>query len=145
MKIVILGENSSVHIQKWIAAIAGVPGVELHVITFDRGVKFEGVHYYPLSKITGTKLDYILNIFKVKAYIKKNKTRPVACALCHELRLFSSIFGLSSDDHHRLGRRYFRQSEKLDHEKITDQLLQKSGRHFGFVGDHQNGDEKADG
>lgn len=71
MKIVILGENSSVHIQKWIAAIAGCNGVELHVISFDRGVKFDGVTYHPLSKITGTKVDYLLNAFRVKLYIKK--------------------------------------------------------------------------
>lgn len=73
MKIVILGENSSVHIQKWIAGIAACEGVELHVITFDRGFKFEGVTYHSLKKITGNKIDYLLNVFKVKAYIKMIK------------------------------------------------------------------------
>lgn len=73
MKVVILGENVSVHIQKWIKAIACDPSIELHVITFDRGVKFESVTYHPLTKITGTKADYILNVYKVKSYIKKIK------------------------------------------------------------------------
>ena len=73
MKIVIIGENNSVHIQKWIIAIAGSKDVELHVISFDRGVKFDGVTYHSLSKMTGTKIDYILNVFRVKGFLKKIK------------------------------------------------------------------------
>lgn len=73
MRVVLLGENSSVHIQKWIKAIASQPGVELHVLSFDHGVKFEGVSYYPLKKITGTKLDYLLNLYRVKSYIRQLK------------------------------------------------------------------------
>lgn len=73
MKIVILGENGSVHIQKWIGAIANVAEVELHVISFDRGVRFPNVTYHALRKHTGTKLDYILNVFLVRALIRKIK------------------------------------------------------------------------
>lgn len=73
MKIVILGENGSVHVQKWIQGIAACAGVQLHVISFDRGVKFAGVTYHSLKKISGTKIDYLLNVFKVKAFLKKIK------------------------------------------------------------------------
>lgn len=73
MKVVLLGENISVHIQKWIKGIASQPGVELHVLSFDHGVKFEGVSYHPLKKITGNKLDYLLNLFRVKRYIRRIK------------------------------------------------------------------------
>ena len=73
MKIIILGENGSVHIQKWIKAIASNSSIELHVISFDRGLKYDGVTYHPIKKITGTKLDYLLNLFKVKYFIKKIK------------------------------------------------------------------------
>lgn len=73
MRIVILGENGSVHVQKWIAAIACCQDIELHVITFDRGIKFDGVTYHMLDKISGNKLDYLLNVFKVKSYINKIK------------------------------------------------------------------------
>ena len=73
MKVIILGENNSPHIQKWISAIAMCKGVELHVISFDGGVKFEGVNYHLLRKISGTRIDYLLNVFKVKSYIKNIK------------------------------------------------------------------------
>jgi glycosyltransferase involved in cell wall biosynthesis len=73
MKVVIIGDNSSVHIQKWISAIAEYKEVELHVIAFDLSVKFNKVKYYQLNNITGTKMDYLLNAFKVKSYIKKIK------------------------------------------------------------------------
>jgi glycosyltransferase involved in cell wall biosynthesis len=73
MKIIILGENSSVHIQKWISAIAGCPEIELHVISFERGPKINGVTYHPLFNLTGTKIDYLLNIFRVKSYVKEIK------------------------------------------------------------------------
>lgn len=73
MRIVILGENGSVHIQKWISAIAGCNDIELHVISFNRGVKVEGVKYHYLKKISGRKIDYLLNVFEVKSFIKKIK------------------------------------------------------------------------
>lgn len=73
MRIVILGENGSVHIQKWISAIVGCKDIELHVISFDRGVKVEGVKYHYLKKISGRKIDYLLNVFEVKSFIKKIK------------------------------------------------------------------------
>lgn len=73
MKICILGENGSVHIQKWINALNSKDELEIHVITFDRGVKFDGVRYHYLKKITNTKLDYILNLFRAKSLIKSIK------------------------------------------------------------------------
>ena len=50
MKIILLGENGSVHIQKWIRALADRADIEMHVITFDRGVKYDDVHYHYLKK-----------------------------------------------------------------------------------------------
>lgn len=73
MKVVILGENVSVHIQKWISAIAEDESINLHVITFDRGVKFENVTYHYISLFTNTKFDYFLNIFKVKKFVNSIK------------------------------------------------------------------------
>lgn len=70
MKVVLLGENGSVHIQKWIKALAETGKVELHVITFQRGAMYDGVHYYFLKKITGSKLDYLLNIPRVRTIIR---------------------------------------------------------------------------
>ncbi len=71
MKVCLLGENGSVHIQKWIQAIAAYEQIELHVITFDRGVKFLNVTYHSIQKITGTKLDFFLNAPRVKLLIKQ--------------------------------------------------------------------------
>lgn len=71
MKICLLGENGSVHVQKWIKAIAAYEQIDLHVITFDRGVKFDNVTYYPIKKITGTKLDFFLNAGRVKRLVRK--------------------------------------------------------------------------
>ncbi|MEI7801863.1 MAG: glycosyltransferase family 4 protein [Bacteroidota bacterium] len=71
MKIVLLGENNSVHIQKWVKAIAMQQDVQLHVISFSGGPEIEGVNYYALKKITGTRFDYMLNLFRVKKLIQK--------------------------------------------------------------------------
>jgi glycosyltransferase involved in cell wall biosynthesis len=71
MKIILLGENGSVHIQKWIRALADRADIEMHVITFDRGVKYDDVHYHYLKKYAGNKLDYILNTGRVKQIIKE--------------------------------------------------------------------------
>ncbi len=73
MKIVILGENVSVHIQKWINAISQEKSIDLHVITFDRGVKYENVTYHYINLLTNSKLDYFLNIPKVKRLVKSIK------------------------------------------------------------------------
>ena len=73
MKIVLIGENISVHIQKWIAAISEFKEIDLHVITFNNGIIFPNVTYHFLKKFTGTKLDYFLNAFIVRSYIKKIK------------------------------------------------------------------------
>lgn len=71
MKIVLLGENNSVHIQKWVKAISLQTNVQLHVITFSGGPEIENVNYYSLKKITNSRLDYMLNLFRVKKLIKK--------------------------------------------------------------------------
>ena len=73
MRVVIIGENKSVHIQKWIEAISYKKGVELHVISFDRGVKFENVFYYPLHIFFNNKLDYFINIFRIRKYVREIK------------------------------------------------------------------------
>jgi glycosyltransferase involved in cell wall biosynthesis len=71
MKIVMLGENISVHIQKWIRAVAAHNNVDLHVITFNQGVQYADVKYHYMKKYTGTRLDFFLNAFKVKSYIRE--------------------------------------------------------------------------
>ncbi len=70
MKICIIGQNSSVHIQKWIKAISIYEDIEVHVITFDKGVKFENVNYHYIYSYTNSKLDYILNLLNVKRFLK---------------------------------------------------------------------------
>ncbi len=45
--------------------------IELDVITFKRGAIFEKVKYHYIDSYTGTKLDYILNLLRVKRLIKK--------------------------------------------------------------------------
>jgi glycosyltransferase involved in cell wall biosynthesis len=71
MKICYLGENISVHNQKWIKALSSHEGVEVHVITFDRGVKFEGVKYYYLKEYTSGRLNYLLNISRVRKLVRQ--------------------------------------------------------------------------
>ncbi|MEX1190261.1 MAG: glycosyltransferase [Bacteroidia bacterium] len=73
MKLIILGENGSVHVQKWIIAIASVPGIELHVITFKRGPEQPQVHYHYLKKFAGNKLDFLLNLFHFKRIVSEIK------------------------------------------------------------------------
>ncbi len=73
IKVVILGENGSVHIQKWIQALALHKILELHVISFDRGVKYPEVKYYPLKIFFNNKIDYLLNVKRVNKYIKEIK------------------------------------------------------------------------
>lgn len=73
MKILLLGENKSVHIQKWVQAISLSPNIELHVICFERGVKFENVTYHFLKSYFNNKLDFVFNLFHVKSLIKKIK------------------------------------------------------------------------
>src|SRR5882724_10174703 len=70
MRIVLLGNKSSVHIQKWVRAIATQADTELHVISFPGGVEFEKAIYHPLKKYSGNRLDYLLNIPRVKKLIK---------------------------------------------------------------------------
>ena len=69
MKVCYLGDNGSVHNQKWIQALSLVDDMELHVIAFDRGVKFDRVIYHPLKKYLGNKLDYIVNVPRVKKMV----------------------------------------------------------------------------
>lgn len=66
----LLGNNGSVHVQKWIKALALNKSLELHVVTFRGGKEFEGVKYHYLQKFTGTKLDYIFNIFRLKKMLR---------------------------------------------------------------------------
>ena len=70
MKICYLGENVSVHNQKWIKALSKLESIDLHVITFNRGVKFDNVVYHYLKEYTKSKADYILNIPRVKTIVQ---------------------------------------------------------------------------
>jgi glycosyltransferase involved in cell wall biosynthesis len=71
MKLVLIGENGSVHIQKWILGIAQSDDIELHVISYQRGIEVPGVQYHFIQPLTKTKLDFFLNVFKVKNIIRK--------------------------------------------------------------------------
>jgi glycosyltransferase involved in cell wall biosynthesis len=62
MKVCYLGDNGSVHNQKWIEALSKRNDMQLHVVTFDNGVKFQNVNYHYLKKVSGSKLDYLLNV-----------------------------------------------------------------------------------
>jgi glycosyltransferase involved in cell wall biosynthesis len=73
MKICYLGENISVHNQKWIEALSVQPDVELHVVSFKRGVEFKNVVYHYMKKYTGDRVDYLLNIFRVRKIVKRVK------------------------------------------------------------------------
>lgn len=73
MRVVILGENGSVHVQKWVKAINEYKEIELHVITFDRGVKYEGVTYHFLKIFFNNKLDFFLNSGIVNRFIERIK------------------------------------------------------------------------
>jgi len=66
MRICYLGENGSVHNQKWIEALSKRGEIELHVVTFDRGMKFNNVRYHFLKRYLGNRFDYFLNIFRLK-------------------------------------------------------------------------------
>ena len=72
-KVCIIGDNGSVHIQKWIKGISDYTNIKIHVITFDKGIKIPGVTYHYMKVRMGNKLDYFLNSFFVKNEIKKIK------------------------------------------------------------------------
>ena len=65
MKICYLGDTISIHNQKWIKALSERNNVELHVISFNRGVMFENVEYHYLKEYTKSKADYIFNVKRV--------------------------------------------------------------------------------
>jgi glycosyltransferase involved in cell wall biosynthesis len=71
MKLVLLGENGSVHIQKWILGISESKDIDIHVISFERGIRFPGVSYHFIQPITKTRFDFFLSVFKVKKIIKR--------------------------------------------------------------------------
>lgn len=73
IKICILGQNFSVHLQKWIKAIYENGNFEVHVVTYDKGTKFSGITYHYISQYTNTKLDYVLNAFKVRQILFRIK------------------------------------------------------------------------
>lgn len=70
-RIVILGDNASTHIQKWIKAIEADAEIELHVISMLDGIRLEGVTYHMLKEYTKTRVDYLLNVLKVRSILKK--------------------------------------------------------------------------
>ena len=76
-KIFLLGDNGSPHIQKWVKAVASYSEVDLNVVSIRKGVHFENVTYHYLKAFTGTKLDYVLNVLKVKRLIRKHKPQLV--------------------------------------------------------------------
>ncbi len=69
MKLCVLGDNSSVHIQKWIKALAEKKELEIHVITFNKGVQFDNVKYHYIKNYSNTRFDFFLNAFRVRKYI----------------------------------------------------------------------------
>jgi glycosyltransferase involved in cell wall biosynthesis len=71
MKLVLIGENGSVHIQKWILGISESKDIDVHVISFERGLRFPGVTYHFIKPLTKTKLDFFLRVFRVRRIIKK--------------------------------------------------------------------------
>lgn len=70
MTICLLGDNGSVHVQKWVEALSLYPGIALHVISFNVNVKFNNVHYHELKPFFNNKFDYFWNIPRLKRLIK---------------------------------------------------------------------------
>ncbi len=70
MKICILGNNGSIHIQKWVQALSNRESLEVHVISFDQGTKFENVIYHYLKPYFKNKADYLLNVPLLNKIIK---------------------------------------------------------------------------
>lgn len=70
MRICYLGDNGSVHNQKWISSLSLLSGIDLHVVTFNHGVKFENVNYHYLKEYSHSKIDYLLNVPKVKSIVQ---------------------------------------------------------------------------
>lgn len=71
MKIAILGDNSSVHVQKWIKALAEDTSLEIFVFSNLKGVEFDHVKYFYFKKYTEQKLNYLLNVSFVRKKIKE--------------------------------------------------------------------------
>ncbi len=71
MRVCLLGNNKSVHIQKWVEALSKSKEIDLHVVTFDEGLKFKNVTYHLLINYAGNKLDYLFNIPKLRKIIKE--------------------------------------------------------------------------
>ena len=71
MKLCILGNSGSIHVQKWIIALSEKEDIELHVITGGDTFELEKVQFYPLKKYANSKLNYILNARHVKKIIKE--------------------------------------------------------------------------
>jgi glycosyltransferase involved in cell wall biosynthesis len=71
MKVCYLGENGSVHNQKWIQALSARKDIELHVLTFSRGVLFEDAEYHFLKSYTGGRADYLLNLPRVRSLVRQ--------------------------------------------------------------------------
>ncbi len=73
VRICILCDNGSVHNQKWVDGLRLQNDFDLHVISFSRGIKFSNVNYHSLKRFTHTKLDYLLNVYRVKKLLKQIK------------------------------------------------------------------------
>ncbi len=71
MKVLLLGENRSTHIQKWIIGLSGVQSIDLHVVTFKGGPELAGVKYSYLKKFLNNKADYLLNLWHFKRLIEQ--------------------------------------------------------------------------
>ena len=75
MKICLLGDNGSVHVQKWVEALHQIDKIELHVITFKKGNCLEDVKYHFLDNNINFRRDptfMITRIMKKKIFKLKN-------------------------------------------------------------------------
>jgi L-malate glycosyltransferase len=93
MKLCIIGQNSSPHIQKWINAISEFKTIDIHVITFNDGIKYETVHYHYLKAYTNTKFDYILNLVNVKKIIRRIKPEIIHAHYATSYGLMAAFSG----------------------------------------------------
>ncbi len=93
MKLVILGENGSVHVQKWIRALADLHDIELHVICFHRGIEYPDVQYHFLKEYTRNKLDYLLNVPRVRKYVQAIQPHVVHAHYATSYGLLGALSG----------------------------------------------------
>lgn len=70
IKLCLLGDNG-VHMQRWLSAFSQDKQFEVYAISFHETIRIPNVNYFFLKKFLNNKLDYVLNIFRLKKILKQ--------------------------------------------------------------------------